>query len=187
MLFRSLLPVSASAFSRVTSAGLVLNLVAVPLMSVVQIAGMIVSLADRVEPVASLAGWTAHLASRGIVWSSQLVDVLPWLTIRVPPPPLTLIASYYAGLAAALTYRRLARVCAVLIVVLAGAGIAAGVQPALGREGPESGNLRLTVFDVGQGDAELLQLPDRSTFLIDAGGLPFGTSSFDIGDRKSVV
>jgi competence protein ComEC len=42
--------------------------------------------------------------------------------------------------------------------------------------------LRLTVFDVGQGDASLLQLPEGSTLMVDAGGIPFG-GSFDIGGR----
>jgi competence protein ComEC len=45
------------------------------------------------------------------------------------------------------------------------------------------GRLRLTMFDVGQGDATLVELPDRSRVLVDAGGIPFGTSTFDIGSR----
>jgi competence protein ComEC len=44
------------------------------------------------------------------------------------------------------------------------------------------GLMRLTVFDVGQGDSTLLQLPDRSSILVDAGGTVFG-GGFDIGAR----
>ena len=176
-----LLPVSASSFSRVTSAGLVLNLVAVPLMSVVQIAGTVVSLMDSVGVVAQPAGWSAHLAARGIVWSSQLVDVVPWLATRVPPPPLALVLVYYASLAMTLLCRRWARATGMLVLVVAGIAIASGAQPAHGS--PEPGHLRLTVFDVGQGDAQLLEMPDRSTLQIDAGGIPFGSSGFDIGAR----
>ena len=176
-----LLPVSASSFSRVTSAGLLLNLVAVPLMSVVQIAGTVVSLMDAAGAVAQPAGWGAHLAARGIVWSSQLIDVVPWLTARVPPPPLALVLVYYASLAATLVCRRWARATGLLVLVGAGISIASGAQPAHGR--PEPGQLRLTVFDVGQGDAQLLELPDRSTLQIDTGGIPFGSSGFDIGAR----
>ena len=176
-----LLPVSASSFSRVTSAGLVLNLVAVPLMSVVQIAGMVVSLLDRVGGVAHPAAWSAHLAARGIVWSSTLVDVVPWLTTRVPPPPLALVLVYYGSLATALLYRRAVRAAAVLVLVAAGIAIASGARPS--HSTLEPGHLRLTVFDVGQGDAELLELPDLSRIQIDTGGIPFGSSGFDIGAR----
>ena len=176
-----LLPVSASSFSRVTSAGLLLNLVAVPLMSVVQIAGMVVSLMDWSALIAYPAGWIAHQAAHGIVWSSTLVDAVPWLTRRVPPPMAVVVLLYYAGLAATLVCRGAGRVAGLVVLVAAGVAIAAGVQPI--RAGFEPGRLRLTVFDVGQGDAELLELPDRSRLQVDSGGIPFGSTGFDIGFR----
>jgi competence protein ComEC len=176
-----LLPVSASSFSRVTSAGLLLNLAAVPLMTIVQIAGIVVALLDRVDRVASAAAWAADLAARGIVWSSQLVDVWPWLASRVPPPPLALIVLYYGGLATALISRGKARGAGVFVLVAAGVAIASGVQMPKGRV--PAGNLRLTIFDVGQGDASLIELPDGSRLQIDAGGIPFAASGFDVGAR----
>jgi competence protein ComEC len=42
--------------------------------------------------------------------------------------------------------------------------------------------LRVTVLDVGHGDAVLVQLPDRRSLLVDAGGSMSG-STFDIGGR----
>jgi competence protein ComEC len=176
-----LLPVSATSFWRVTCSGLLLNLAAVPLMAVVQIGATVVALMDGVEPVAFAAGWSTHLAARGIVWSAQLVDLWPWLTRRVPPPPLPLVAFYYASLAAALTVRRRARAWAIAVLAVAGVAIAAGVWP-LGASVP-AGRLRLTVFDVGQGDASLLEFPDGRRIQVDSGGIPFGSSSFDIGAR----
>jgi competence protein ComEC len=47
----------------------------------------------------------------------------------------------------------------------------------------EPPQLRLIAFDVGQGDSTLLQFPDRSALLVDAGGTPFGSMAFDIGAR----
>src|SRR5688572_5275295 len=70
----ALLPVSAWTFSRVTSAGLVLNLIAVPLMGIVQVAGMVTAAVDRVEAMARVSGWVAHAAASALVSSARLVD-----------------------------------------------------------------------------------------------------------------
>jgi competence protein ComEC len=45
-----------------------------------------------------------------------------------------------------------------------------------------AGRLRVTILDVGHGDAILLQLPDRRSVLVDTGGSLTG-STFDIGGR----
>ena len=39
------------------------------------------------------------------------------------------------------------------------------------------------MFDVGQGDATLVELPGASRVLVDTGGTPFGNSTFDVGSR----
>ena len=67
----ALLPVSASAFSRVTSAGLILNLLAVPAMGVVQIAAMAVTLASESPLLAYSAGLDAHIAASALVSSAR--------------------------------------------------------------------------------------------------------------------
>lgn len=176
----TLLPISAQVFSRVTSAGLVLNLVAVPVMGVAQVAGIVATVFDRVDRVASVAGWVAAAAAAALVESARLVDVAPWLSARVPPPGPWLIAAYYAALML-LVYGRWRRVRG-LLSCLAGICLllVAGVRPypAL-RDLP---GLRLTMFDVGQGEALLLEAGGRA-LQIDAGGAPFGSGSFDIGTR----
>jgi competence protein ComEC len=172
----ALLPVSAWAFSRVTIAGLLLNLVAVPVMGLVQVGGLLVCVG--VDLVAQPAGWIACLAARALVESARLVDVASWLAVRVPPPPPWILAMYYAGLAGAIVMRGAARALSLTAVLVAGAAIVSG-HPV-----PSTPNLlRLTVFDVGQGDAALVQFPNRSTLLVDAGGLPYGSGGFNIGSR----
>ena len=37
---------------------------------------------------AAAAGYAAHLAATGLVESTRLLDVWPWLVVRVPPPAL---------------------------------------------------------------------------------------------------
>ena len=79
---------------------MLLNLLAVPLMGLVQIAGTLAVILDGVGPAAALFGVVAHAAAFGIVESARLVDLVPWLTARVPPPPLSLVLAYYGSLAA---------------------------------------------------------------------------------------
>ena len=95
----ALLPVSAFVFSRVTFAGLIVNFAAIPLMTVVQIAGMAaVGLTWLSPELARWAGWIAHVAVEGLIGSAALVDLFPWLTRRLAPPPLWVMAVYYASL-----------------------------------------------------------------------------------------
>ena len=192
----ALLPVSALLFSRVTFAGLVANVAAIPLMTVAQIAGMAAIPVSLVSsPVANAAGWIAHLGAEGLVRSASIVDVAPFLTWRVTPPSMVAVVAYYSGLIGGwiLWRRRLqvlgtreepveraARFGAAAMVAFAGIWII--TDPSLAWRSAANGRLRVTFVDVGQGDSALLSLPNGSTLLVDTGGLR-GTSSFDIGDR----
>jgi competence protein ComEC len=178
----ALLPVSAQAFSRVTGAGLLLNLIAVPTMGVAQIAGVAVVALSHVETLAPVSGWMAYIAARTLIESSALVEVAPWLTMRVPAPGMTVLGVYYLSLAAALLAKRRVRLAggAGLVVSLA---LIAGLRPArLLLQSPADAGFRWIVFDAGQAEAMLVQVAGK-TLQIDAGGAPFGSSSFDIGAR----
>jgi competence protein ComEC len=54
------------------------------------------------------------------------------------------------------------------------------IAPGIGRDAPQRDRLRVTVIDVGQGDAILVQTPDGHALLVDAGGT---AGEFDIGGR----
>ena len=182
----ALLPVAAQTFSRVTTAGLVLNLVAVPAMALVQVAGLLVSFFDGIDAVAAPAGSAAHAGALVLVESARLVEVAPWLAARVPAPGLPLIGVYYGGLAGLLlARRRMARISAGVLAAGAAALIVSGADPVRpSRVTPSAQDeLRLTLFDVGQGDALLLEAPGGASLMIDAGGAPFGSGGFDIGRR----
>ncbi len=186
-----LAPVSALVFERVTMAGLVLNLAAVPSMAMVQGAGSLTVLAASLgwASMANAAGYFTHVAATVLVESARLVDLAPWMTWRVPPPAWIAMAMYYSCLAAWLMvtrppidtrWRRLTSRgvagCALLLwlwIVAAPASLARA-------RGDK--RLHVTMMDVGQGDAVLVTLPNGRTLLVDCGGLG-GTGRFDIGDR----
>ena len=177
----ALVPVSAQAFSRVTGAGLLLNLLAVPAMAVVQVAGILVVVADSVERVAAVSGWIAYEAATLLVESARLVEVAPGLTRRVPPPGVWLVVAYYAALIVALLGRRRAvRMPAVAVWSVCFVLVCTGQRPS--RSDTPREMLRLTMFDVGQGEAMLVEAGGQS-MQVDAGGVPFGGGGFDIGAR----
>ena len=178
----ALLPIQAWTFSRVTAAGLVLNIAAVPLMAVVQLSALVVCVADRVDAFAALAGWVGHAAATGIVESARLVELAPWLSARVPPPPVSLVVCYYVGLGVACMSRRALRTAGIVAMSVCAVGILRGWGQTAGQQRGEP-TLRVTAFDVGQGDATLLQFPNRANLLVDSAGSPFGGGSFDIGGR----
>lgn len=181
----ALMPIAAFVFQRVTVAGLVVNLAAVPAMAIVQVAAMITAAADSagLESVAGLAGLVTHLGVRGLIDSARLVDAAPWLTWRVPSPPLWLMAAYYGALAATVFgAQRRPPVRRALIGITAAMFLWIAMAPQTLARRTGDGALHLTLFDVGQGDAMLVTLPNGRTLLVDTGGVSI-RGDFDIGDR----
>lgn len=106
-----LLPVSARWFGIVTGAGLLANLVAIPAMAGVQVAGLAVLPASWVSAsAADLAGSVATMGVRLLLRSGDVLLFAPWLVRRVPPPHVLVIVAHYAavaGVCLALRGRRL--------------------------------------------------------------------------------
>jgi competence protein ComEC len=179
----ALLPVSALLFSRVTGAGLVLNLAAVPLMGVVQIAALVTAIADSIPGIAGPAGWVAHIAAKALVDSANLTTLVPWSTARVPPPDAVIVITYYVALGVMCLGKRAAhRVVGASAWLAATLVVIGALESPFGRAVDIGKGLRLTMFDVGQGESVLMETPDGRRFLIDTGGTPFG-GSFDVGTR----
>ncbi len=177
----TLLPVQANVFSRVGAAGLGLNFIAIPAMACVQVAGLAaVVLACASDTLASAAGWAAHVSAAVLLGSARLVDHLPWLSMpvrrrRSPGPSCTYVC-LVAAVATRLSCvgRRLAAAGAALCA------LAIAAAPTLEWAAPPPGVLRVTLVDVGQGDAILVQFPDRHALLVDTAG---SVGSFDVGRR----
>jgi len=188
----ALVPAGATLFGRVSFAGLVLNFIAIPLMTVVQLAGLAMLITGSVSASAgAAAGWCAHVAATGLLRSSELVELAPWLAARVPPPRWWLVALYYAA-AGFLILAPRARRWAGAVVAASAAVLLLGPRGSSRDAVPAPAMpLRVVVLDVGQGDATVILLPDGRAILVDAGGLAaFGapdpvqaSAAFDIGER----
>jgi competence protein ComEC len=181
----AVLPLGALAFGRVTAAGLALNFVAIPLMAVVQIAGLVLVFADPVLPFFSnLAARVADLTASTVMASTALLDHAPWLTWRVPAPPWPLVIAYYAAWALAVTTARARRIFVTAALCI---GITIASPPGTWHPSPHQAPgtrhqaLAVTVLDVGQGDSILVSLPSGRNILVDAGGAL--ASTFDMGGR----
>lgn len=184
----ALAPVAARLFGRVSLAGLVLNFAAIPLMSIIQLAGLAAVMLVRVSaPLGAAAGWIAHAGTVGLLWSASLVDVLPWLVCLVPPPAWWVITFWYAGWGTALIARtRRMRLVAASAICVAILPVAFGMRLASSERvvAAPAGWTRVVMLDVGQGDATLLIARGASAVLIDAGGVP--GSTFDLGRRVTL-
>jgi competence protein ComEC len=180
-----LLPVGALFFSRVTFAGLGLNLLAIPLMAVAQIAGMVLVVAAVVsDRVALTIGWIAHLGAAGLVRSADLVELLPGLARRVAAPGALVVGLYYLALVSAWLFWKRANRTSRVVMIASVFAIAAWivVEPWAILASRGDGRLHLTILDVGQGDAALVRFPHGSSLMVDTGGL-VNAGAFDIGDR----
>lgn len=171
------LPLVLSTFNALPLFSPLINVVAVPLASLLVPLGFAtavlglfnVALAQGINLV--LTGWLAQL----LIWLAQLGAALPALHWGEIAP---LGYAYYAIaiLALALWLYDSLRLRYALLVLLA---------CMLASQLTSSNTVPEAVFiDVGQGDSTLIRLPEGVEILMDAGGTPF--SDFDIGAQTVV-
>ena len=163
-----LVPVSAAVFSRLSLLGLVLNFIAIPAMTVVQLSGFVATaFAGWWDGGAAMAGWVADMAAWLLVSSSTAVDIAPWLVWRVPPTSPLWTVTFYAGLAAAVWQRGSRWPRRLAIAATVASFIIIVTAPGLEWSAPPMGRLRVTMLDVGQGDSLLVQFPEPARCQVD--------------------
>jgi competence protein ComEC len=182
----AVLPISLAHFNQLSTIGVVANLAVVPLAGLATVLGLAAVAAGLVSATLSGclfgAAWPVLLLLRGAVAAAAAV---PGAVIHLPAPGPGAIVAYVAALALGLlawrrrgTHRRRARGLAAAAGALLVASALATVWPALR---PADGRLRVTVLDVGQGDAIVVEGPDGRALLVDAGA--GGPYRLDAGER----
>jgi len=164
-----LLPM-AETFHRVSYAGIGLNALAVPVMTVLlAVAIPTVALGCVSTVLARGAARTLDLIMRTLFALTDLPHLPHWLSYRVPSPPGWVAWAFAVSvvLAAWTLSRRKSSFCAALA---ASAVFAALISLHPFRPKLPAGELELTALDCGAGDASLVVLPDGTTLLVGAGG-----------------
>jgi competence protein ComEC len=182
----AVLPIGLTHFNQLSTIGVLANLGVVPLAGLATVLGLVAVAAGAVS--ATLAGWLFAaawpilLALRGVV---ALAAAVPGAVVHVPAPGVPAIACYVTALGLALAAwgrrqkRRLhARRMAAAAVALVSLSGLLTLWPAVR---PADGRLRVSVLDVGQGDAIVIEGPDGRAVLVDAGA--GGLYRLDAGER----
>ncbi len=167
----SLAPVMMAVFNELYGAGVVANVVAIPLGAVAVPSVFAVAFTGYFFPaLAPAAAWISSLPYAALDGAAAFFAAHPLLSFSGAAPPPWLIAFYYAALALLLFYRgRLAYLFSAACV----AAIILFYWP-----GPRtSGEFRF--IDVGQGDATLILFKGGASVLVD-GGPAFG--NLDAGE-----
>lgn len=173
-----LLPILVHYFHRLSLVTLAANLCVVPLVGFWVIPLGLLSI--LLLPISGLlAGYLLTACAWGIdllmpvtrFWSD-----LSWAALWVPSPSPLEFALYYLLLLGILFFRKAGwiRVGVPMVLLAWTLDVTYWVWRVYGQE-----DLRITFFDVGKGNAALVEFPRGKKMLIDGGGIPRGT--FDIG------
>jgi competence protein ComEC len=186
------LPIVMQAFNQVSLVGVIVNVVAVPMVGFMVVpAGLLSMLAALVVPAAGIMGFTA--CAHVLALAMQIIGFFSGFSlaaVKTVTPGFLEIGSYYIilwGLFTLLpvntsfsgdgvTRRWVKMVVLAAVVVLAGDVLYWAHARFLSRD------LRVTILDVGQGSAALLELPGGYNLLADGGGFS-DNASFDVGER----
>jgi competence protein ComEC len=182
----AVLPITLTHFNQVSTIGVIANLAVVPLAGLATVLGLVAVAAGALS--ATLAAWLYSgvwpvlLLLRGAV---ALAAAVPGAVLHLPAPGPLAIVGYVGALALGLaarhlrpTRRALGRRLTLVAVATAIASALLAMWPALR---PADGRLHVTVLDVGQGDAIVVEGPDGRVVLVDAGG--GGPYRLDAGER----
>lgn len=175
------LPLALYYFNQVSLVGLLINLIVVPVVAMLVLpAGLLGVMVSAVS--AHLAALFWLLAYGGLVvidWVVSHAAGWSWAAAKTVTPSIFEIFLYYGVICGGLYWKKLPkrRFAVAVVLLLVCSDVVYWSYVRFGRQ-----ELRVTAVDVGQGSANLLELPGGDTVLIDGGGFS-DNSAFDVGAR----
>jgi len=170
-------PLIASSFHRIIFSGLFLNLIGIPLVSVIMAVGYVFLPASFIPFLARPFAAALAFLIRFFMASTRLLDGAPFLSYRIPTPKAWVVIGY----AVFLLLWLLAAKTRILKAAFSTGFLVFFVVLILYPFPSTSKTLKLTFLDVGQGDSILVEFPGAKKMLVDGGGAPTGT--FDLGEN----
>ena len=181
-------PLLVAHFQSLPVAGLIANLLALPLVAALVPIGLaLVSVMVLLPAVGTWGISLLRVPLEVLVWTGERFGALSWATVPTPPVPAPAAAGLFVILAGAVGLSSgVWRPPRAVRSSAAAAGIlAVSLWYALAIRPPQV--LVVTVLDVGQGDAVLIQSPSGSTALVDGGGeVGAARSGWDVGRQRVV-
>ena len=182
------LPLLAWYFHRLSLSSLIANIVVVPVVEIVIVAGLFAGLASFVLPFLAKVVFLADSLLLGVVYeSTRLLAVMPGGEVYLPTLSVPLTLVYFAMLAvfvqseerrgAVFSWCSERRKALFAAVLLAAAAVALW-------QFSRPQEMAVHFIDVGQGDAALVVTPHGRALMIDTGGTRDG--GYDIGSRVDV-
>jgi len=172
------LPFSVQAFGRLPLAAIVGNLIVVPISFIIILASTLACIFTLIEPVSRFCGYIADLTTGGLIEFTRRLSQIPLAyvdSVYVSP----LLLTFYVIIIITLVEWRRALAARRFLLPAGLIVLNIFVWQRAWAAGP---NLHITFFDVGQGDAALLEFP-AGRLLVDAGPL---LENFDAGERVLV-
>jgi competence protein ComEC len=174
------LPLVLHYFNQISLIGLAANLAVVPLVGTVVVPAGLLGTVGELAGI-ELGGLFWHAAAWGaqiILWVVQHASSWSWAAVKGVTPNGFEIGLYYLFGAIVLFWKKWPHRALTLAVIVTLCAADAGywIYQRYGRK-----DLRVTAIDVGQGGANLLELPKGFTILVDGGGFS-DNNIFDVGD-----
>jgi len=170
------LPIIAYHFNLISIIGPIINILAIPLSSLIVPLTLIFSILSNIsEQIASLLINIPVFLTFILVEIARLFTNIPYYSIRVPTPSLLTIFMIYPLLIGILNFRRnkwikigTVSVCMFFIFIYVIFNLQSSIR----------NSLKVTYIDVGQAECSLIQFPNGKVMLIDGGRL---MDDFDAG------